>query len=192
LRDDGAIIVGECKDKWEVRFNEVGRLISLSKALFPTASVPLLVWSGPQSTYSMQSAYQISWPHLSNSGIFSEVEKEPQSCDDFPEQILSSNKGGSAGGKNKTNKKKIGKSTLNLDDKQRDIIRNLLILVKDDSRPFNGGNSSVAHMLKQAGVPTKGLVKWINQHLADEMGFSIPSNDAKDLNTKDWIQWNDK
>ena len=56
LQDDGArIIVGECKDKWEVRFNEVGRLISLSKMIVPYRIGTLAGLVGPRINLSKAS-----------------------------------------------------------------------------------------------------------------------------------------
>jgi len=167
-----SVITGECKDKEKVSKGEVGRIHSLSKMVFPTAGLPLMVFSGKGSGL-VNGVHTLSWPDLSDCKVIENITKNGTSLTFTKDQQNS-----------ETVKKP--KVRVNPNEEQKNVLKECLHLVKSEPQSYT---PQFMILLRKAKFgTTKGLLNWLEKNLADEMGFTLH---RKLLNTPQWISWND-
>lgn len=167
-----SVITGECKNKRRVSKGEVGRIHSLSKMVFPTSGLPLMVYSGGKSGL-INGVHTLSWTDLEDSNIIGNITQ-----DATPLNF-------SKGERNSQTERKV-KEKVNPNEEQIKLLRECLLLVKSEPRSYI---PQFMTLLKNAKFGnTKGLLRWLEKNLADEMGFVV---NRKSLDTPQWISWND-
>jgi hypothetical protein len=162
----GSVFVSECKDLPQNRITGgmLSRIHSLSKMVFPTYGIPLLIYSGPKSLIC-DGVHQISWLELSN----------PHILDNLPEA--------GAGGKSGRRNRKSGPVEENWE-----ILKETLLLFKQDPRSY----IQFIDIIQEQGIETRGLLRKIEKNLSGELGFTINrTGDVSVLSTVKWLIWND-
>ena len=169
-----SVITGECKNKLKLSKGEVGRIHSLSKMVFPTSGLPLMVYSGGESGL-INGVHTISWTGLEDSDILEKVTQNGS--------ILDFTKGGQDPGKERTQERK---EKVKPNEEQQKVLTETLLLLKSEPRSYTPQFMILLRKAKFGN--TKGLLNWLEKNLADEMGFTV---NRKSLDTPQWISWND-
>ena len=177
-------IVGECKHMNCVDAGMLGRLLSNTKAQFPTHSTPILVYSGPECMH-VSGVNLISWPRLSDPKILDliqEGEVEKLSYDHVPsdnKEVNSSAQVDSEPAPKQTSLTRTQKDT---------VIEGLLLSIKFG--PPMRFNPEFINLLNRVGITdTKGLLRYIKEKFSEKLGITI--NTSKH-NTTEWIVWNEE
>jgi hypothetical protein len=195
---EGTVFVGECK------IGEPGkgvheRIHSLSKMVFPTNGVPLLVYSGLKSKVK-RGVRVISWPDLSDpdilggpSGTFHEELKS--SLRDPSDPLMDLTGPQSETGPVPVEEKSAeaeGDAIPSQDPMvQYEAIRETLLLCREEPRTYH----DTTRLLKERGVRTKGLLKKITS-LSKQLGFSVIAElrggATSPISGSGWLAWDDE
>jgi hypothetical protein len=176
-----SVIVGECKHTNCVDLNMIARLSATAKSLFPTRSVPLMIYSGT-SLSSISGVYLISWPSLEASNIIENIWSG--NVQEKRYEITSQKK------TNTEDKEKISgsKKSVNrpVSAQENEILEMLLRHMKIEPLPYQPTFQAIMKNLK---IPTKGLMQHIKTTFSEKLGFTLnPSNQQ----TKLWIVWDEE
>ena len=177
----GSVIVGECKHTNCVDLNMIARLSSTAKSLFPTRSVPLMIYSGTSLSVT-SGVYLISWPSLEAPDIIEKIQSG--NVQEKRYEMTSQTK---TGGKNKE-KISGSESSVNrpVSAQENEILEHLLQHMKIEPLPYQPTFQAIARNLN---IPTKGLMQHIKTTFSERLGFTINS---KDQQTKMWIVWDEE
>ena len=173
------ILIGECKDSPGTSIDVLSRLISLSKAIFPTSSIPIVVYSGYQCKL-IRGVNLISYPALSYPDILDKIKHETiHSGTYFPDKfdIEMSQEPESIKPKEEQNAPSLTSK------EQESLIEKMIKYCKNKPIKYI---PEFIEILSRCEISTKGRLNWINENLSEKMGFKI---DKSKQNSVKWIIW---
>jgi len=174
-------IVAECKHMNCVDAAMLGRNFANAKAMFPTQSIPILIYSGcaAMNAYGVD---LISWPQLSNPGIFELIKQGAVEEIRYPIEFPAEK----ADWKSANNQSNVA-ADLTLENKKK-MLKTLLLSVRYSPMPFSPHFFEIAKNLHITRKGPKKLLMFIRVHLAAELNIEIRVNE---LSTNQWLVWND-
>ena len=174
------ILIGECKDSPGTSIEVLSRLTSLSKAIFPTNSIPIVVYSGYQCK-SIRGVNLISYPALSDPNILDKIQHETiHTGANFPERfnIVMSQEHEPIEVKEEQNIPSLTSK------EQESLIEKMINYCKNNPIKYI---PEFIQILSRCGIPTEGRLNWITENLSEKLGFRI---DTSEQNSVKWIIWN--
>ena len=179
-----SVIVGECKHTNCVDLSMIARLSSTAKSLFPTRSVPLMIYSGTHLT-SISGVYLISWPSLEASNIVDRIQSG--NVQEKRYELTSQKKTDRANKESITGvEKSVNRRVNGVTAQQNIILESLLQHMKIEPLPFQPTFQAIARNLK---IPTKGLMRHIKSTFSQKLGFTLNPGNQK---TNMWIVWDEE
>ena len=194
---EGTVFVGECKIG-NPRQGVHERIHSLSKMVFPTNGVPLLVYSGLKSKVE-RGVRVISWPDLSDPDILGgpsgTLHEELESSLRDPSDPLMDLTGPSETGPAPVEEKSAeaeGDAIPSQDPMvQYEAIRETLLLCREEPRSYR----DTMLLLKERGVLGRGLLNKITS-LSKQLGFSVIAElrgpTTSPISGSGWLAWDDE
>ena len=198
---EGTVFVGECKDMAKPNKRQQGvydRIHSLSKMVFPTNGVPLLVYSGLKSKVE-RGVRVISWPDLSDPDILGgpsgTLHEELRGSLRDPSDPLMDLTGPSETGpvpvEEKSAEAEGGAIPTRGPMVEFEAIRETLLLCREEPRTYH----DTTLLLKKRGVRARGLLKKITS-LSKQLGFSVIAElrgkSTSPISGSGWLAWDDE